>query len=204
MSRAARQYGCDAPTPAELWAGQHRRPHGHETFDPSRYDDPEAFRALVARDARDEASEVERVFLRDARTVQRWHDGLVALNKELEVRFSEKQAAADLKQQGCLKRGPAGKDEWFDYRARHKAWRAEANRFKSKVEAALSECKRLVQDRSEQSATRATSERRAYREALRSVHSFLSDEAAILSQYQDTRLELLRLVDDVLTEPEGQ
>lgn len=151
------------------------------------------------------ASEHEKAFLRQPETKQRWHDALVALNKELEAQFSERRAAAELKQQQCLKRGPEGKGEWFAFRAQHQSWRAGATRFKSKVEERLSECKRLMrQARSDRVPARAPGELALYRRTLAEVRGFLSDEAAAAPAYQGARRDLLRLVDHALSKPAGQ
>lgn len=160
----------------------------------------EAFRGLVARDAEGEATEAEAAFLRRPETLQRWHDVLVALNKDLQDQFTQRRADAELKQQECLGRGPEGKGEWFAFQAQHDAWRSGAVGFKSKVEKALSECKGLVrQTRSD----RASNERNQYRRALRRIRGFLSDEAAVSPGYQPMRRELLHLVDDVLSHSPG-
>ncbi len=168
------------------------------TLDPALPEDEGALRALVTSDVKGRATEAESASLRRAETLQRWHDALVALNKETQAQFAERRAAADLKQQECLQRGPAGKNEWFAFRAQHNAWRAGTIRFKSELEETLSECKRLLRHAR---AVRANEERRAYRHVLRRVRGFLSEEAAITLEHHGARRELLRLVDGVLLDP---
>lgn len=161
-------------------------------------EDDGALSTLVGRDVKGETTEAERALLRRPGTLQRWHNTLVALDKELQAQFTERRAAADLKQQECLRRGPKGKVEWFDYRAQYNAWRAGANRFKSKVEVTLSECKRTMREKQSYRSPHSTGERRLYRQTLRSVRNFLVNEATVTAAHQGARWDLLQRVDEVL------
>jgi hypothetical protein len=165
---------------------------------PALPEDEGALRALVAKDVKGMATQAEKGLLRRPETLQRWHDALVALNKDIQAQFTERRAAADLKQQECLGRGRAGKNEWFAFRAQHNAWRAGAIRFKAEVENSLSECKRLMCHFRD---ARVNEERNGYRRVLRGVRVFLSEEGAVTTEHQGARRELLRLVDGVLLEP---
>lgn len=162
-------------------------------------EDPEAVRDLVARDVRGETSEEERAFLRSPDGLDLWHDALVALNKEIQDQFAKRRADAQAKQQDCLKLGPEGKAEWFEYKAAWAAWRAVANRFKSGVEGSLVEWRRLSRaHKRDRGAERSRLERGLYRGALHDVREFLLNDAAISPAYFGRRDELLTLLKGVL------
>jgi hypothetical protein len=159
-----------------------------------------ALRALVTRDVKGGATETEKALLRRPETLKRWHDTLVGLNREVQAQFTERRAAADLEQHEYLRRGPEGKGEWFAYRAQYNAWRAGANRFRSRVEESLSGCKkRLMREcQSGRAVSRTASERTLCRQLLHKLRDLSSNEAAITPAHQGARRKLSERADEVL------
>ncbi len=157
------------------------------------------FRALVAQDARGQATPEAAAFLRSEAGLQRWSDTLRELKKELEAQFGQRAADAQSFQNECFAAGPEGKREWFEYKAQYDQWRAGARRFTNSIEAKLAENKRLM--RGSKGVTheqRLTNDRQRYREMLHRVAEFLGEEEATTYKFVPERDRILEKIDRTL------
>jgi hypothetical protein len=101
------------------------------------------FKAVVEADVRDKVSDDEAAMLRQLENVPRWYNELNLLKRDIEAQFVQRKADLLDFQQGCLKRGRDGKQEFFDEKADHEAWKTGAVRWKQLIEAKMVEAKRL-------------------------------------------------------------
>lgn len=157
------------------------------------------FRALVAQDARGQATPEAAAFLRSEKGLQRWSDTLRELKKELEAQFGQRAADAQGFQNQCFAAGQEGKREWFEYKAQYDQWRAGARRFHASVQAKIKENKSLMKDsRAAGEGERYASERVLYRKMLNRTLAFLGEEEAITYRFWPARDELREEIEAVL------
>jgi hypothetical protein len=81
-----------------------------------RADEPE-FLELVGRDVRGKSTPEERAFLRSPEGVGLWRDGLKVIRLDLETQSIDRKADAEAFRTACMRKGPSGKQEWFESRA---------------------------------------------------------------------------------------
>ncbi len=146
-------------------------------------------RTLAANDARGQTTEEEREYLRSPETVTDWLDALTELGLDLEAQFAERRAEAQAVQTECLDKGPEGKREWFEYKARYDRWRASARRFKQLVDARRREAKRLAHEHHVKE--RDASEREAYRRTMQRARDFILRDQNIAPSALRERDELV-------------
>ena len=89
-------------------------------------DDPE-FLDLLGRDVRGQSTQEERSFLRSPPNLQLWRNGLKAILSDLETQNIQRKADAEAFRTDCMRKGPSGKQEWFDYKAEWDAWKGGAS-----------------------------------------------------------------------------
>jgi Trypanosomal VSG domain len=156
-----------------------------------RAEDPE-FLELVGRDVRGKSTPEEHAFLRSPEGMQLWRDGLKAIRMDLETQSIHRKADAEAFRTACVKKGPSGKQEWFEYKASWDAWKAGAARFKRSVETNLAEAKRLAQEQQQHS------EKERFRQLLVETLNFLNQDEAITYKYVPTRDDLREKISSVL------
>lgn len=105
--------------------------------------DHAAFRDVVLRDVRGQATADERAWLGSQALAARWLDVLVATKQDVEAQMAEREAELDVFRQECYARGQSGKVPFHEAAAKHKHWRAGAIRFKINVEQRIREAKRI-------------------------------------------------------------
>ena len=173
----------------------------------------EEFRELVVTDAKGRATAREQAFLRSAAVVGRWNTALASLNRELQSQFAERRAEAQAYRNRCLRAGPRGKREWFDYQERYAGWRAGATRLKGLVEERLAESKELVRAARKSAASGGEPSARASGDAsaeasaeasgplLSEVAEFLSADGIVREPFVRQRDGLLQRISAALALP---
>ncbi len=156
-----------------------------------RAEDPQ-FVDVVSRDVRGKSTEEERDFLRSPEGVVLWRDALKALRLDLETQAIQRKADAESFRTACFKKGPSGKQDWFEYKASWDAWKGGAARFRRAVELNLAEAKRLKQEFSE------GDELQRYRQLLVEALNFLNQDEAITYKYVPARDTLREKLSNVL------
>jgi hypothetical protein len=156
-----------------------------------RADDPE-FLELVGRDVRGDSTPEEHAFLRSPEGTQLWRDGLKAILRDLETQNIQRKADAEAFRTACMKKGPSGKQEWFEYKASWDAWKGGAARFKRSVQISLAEAKRLAQERQQHD------EKERFRQLLVESLNFLNQDEAITYNHTPDRDALREKISSVL------
>lgn len=100
------------------------------------------FRHLVDEDVRNQLDKARAGLLRnDPRVVDRWLYTLLTMKQSVEGQLAAKAAEANGERASSLATG--NKRAWLDFTQKYERWRAGALRFKSGLEAALLEARRL-------------------------------------------------------------
>lgn len=97
---------------------------------------------LVERDIRDETSEEAAQMLRDEPV--RWLAVLGSLKKDSDCQFAQRKGELLQYQQKCQRDRVNGKQNFFDAKAKHEAWKGTLVGWTRDVETRLLEAKRLV------------------------------------------------------------
>ncbi len=156
-----------------------------------RADDP-AFIEVVSRDVRGKSTPEERSFLRSAEGGTLWRDALKAIRSDLETQAISRKADAEAFRTACMRKGLAGKHDWFEYKASWDAWKAGAARFRRGVELNLAEAKRLAQEVAEEAG------QQRYRHLLVEALNFLNRDEAITYKYIPARDDLREKIAEAL------
>lgn len=156
-----------------------------------RADDPQ-FVELVGRDLRGKSTPEESAYLRSSEVVTLWRDALRVIRSDLETQNISRKADAEAFRTACMRKGPQGKQEWFEYKASWDAWKAGSSRFKRGVEMHLAEAKRLMQEFAE------TGDLQRYRQLLIEALRFLNQDEAITYKYVPARDDLREKISGAL------
>ena len=184
----------DKQEPADKSAGQEERSELEIAYE--RADDPE-FLELVGRDVRGHSTPDEHSFLRSPENVQLWRDALKAILRDLETQNIERKADAEAFRTACMRKGPSGKQEWFEYKASWDAWRGGAARFKRSVQTSLAEAKQLAQEQQQHD------EKESFRQLLVESLNFLNQDEAITYKHTPARDALREKISSVLYKKNG-
>ncbi len=147
---------------------------------------------LVSRDVRGKSTDEEKAFLRSSENVILWRDALKALRSDLETQAISRKADAEAFRTACMRKGPEGKRDWFEYKASWDAWKSGAARFRRGVELNLAEAKRLTQELSEQDV------QQRYRQLLVESLNFLNQDEAITYRFVPDRDALREKISNAL------
>jgi hypothetical protein len=156
-----------------------------------RVDDQE-FLDLLGRDVRGQSTQEERSFLRSPENLQLWRNGLKAILSDLETQNIQRKADAEAFRTDCMRKGPSGKQEWFDYKAEWDAWKGGAARFKRSVQMNLAEAKQLAQEHQQYD------EKERFRQLLVESLNFLNQDEAITYKHTPTRDALREKISSAL------
>jgi DNA-binding transcriptional regulator GbsR (MarR family) len=156
-----------------------------------RADDP-ALIEVVSRDVRGKSTPEEQAFLRSADGVKLWRDALKAIRTDLETQAISRKADAEAFRTACMRKGPAGKQDWFEYKAGWDAWKTSAARFRRGVETNLAEAKRITRELEEEA------DQQRYRQLLVEALNFLNQEEAITYKYVPARDDLREKISTAL------
>lgn len=102
------------------------------------------FNEYVNADVRGTAPEEISEALRQPEVVERWHNCLLSHKSNVEAQLVHGKAEKAQKFADCVRKGPAGKQEWLDYLAEQQKWRSGAIRFKNGAEVKLVEAKQYL------------------------------------------------------------
>ena len=156
-----------------------------------RADDPNLIE-VVSRDVRGKSTPEEKAFLRSSEGVTLWRDALKAIRQDLETQAISRKADAETFRTACMRKGPAGKQDWFEYKAGWEAWKSSAARFRRGVEMNLAEAKRLTQQFAEED------QQQRYRQLLVDALNFLNQDEAITYKYVPARDDLREKISSTL------
>lgn len=156
-----------------------------------RADDPQLL-DVVSRDVRGKSTSEGRAFLRSPERVSLWRDALKAIRSDLETQAISRKADAEAFRTACMRKGPEGKQDWFEYKASWDAWKSGAARFRRGVELNLAEAKRIAQGLTEEA------DQQRYRQLLVEALNFLNQDEAITYKYIPARDDLREKISSVL------
>lgn len=101
------------------------------------------FTELVNRDVRGNLEPDTSALLREPPNINRWHDTLLRLKRNVEAQLTSSRSDLLSKQATYIQRGTSGKLQWIEAKAQAEKWRQGAIRFKNGVEERLLEAKGL-------------------------------------------------------------
>lgn len=134
------------------------------------------FDDLVNKDVRGFLDAETSELLREPEYAERWYNSLLVLKKSVEAQLTTNKAEQGEKHNECMKKGPAGKREWFEYKAQADRWRSGAVRFKAGVEERLREARgNRNEERGAQYIDVVTRERTQAREYALELRSAIFD-----------------------------
>lgn len=99
------------------------------------------FEKIVVADIK---GEVEEEALRDPENVGRWHAILLDLRDNMLAELANEEQKSLAYHQMCLKKGPRGKREWFEYKGEWKHWEARAKTFLAHINNRIREARELI------------------------------------------------------------
>jgi hypothetical protein len=123
--------------------------------------DDEAFDAIVNADIREVIEETSADALRQPESLQRWHDTLLNMKRNLEYQFATNRAERASKYAEC-RQIAEGDGKWADYLAANERWRTGAMKFYRGVERRLTEAKRLLHEFERSRYTLSVADERDY------------------------------------------
>jgi plasmid maintenance system antidote protein VapI len=144
----------------------------------------EEFEAAVNADVRGTASIDTQMALRQPECLDRWHDMLLHLKRNVEAQLTSNRASLLAEQAERLAAGDT--IGWIKSKAESEQWRQRSIRFKNGVEERLREAKRLRNGRGESMVTSITRDRdKAIAKLVTLEEAISAHKAAVLADAED-------------------
>jgi len=112
----------------------------------------------IARDdLKGSCNEDEAAWLRSGEVAKSWRSCLVTFKQDVEKQFALRKADLGTFQQECMRRGESGKQDYFQEKADHEEWKAQAGHYKCLIEKRIQEAKKIIAELSDSDSGRDSS-----------------------------------------------